>query len=94
MFRADMRAKAVAALRHFHAAENKQANAAIDFLISAANSDEAPAVREAAILALEDFIKNNKVLTSKYAAILEANAESSDRTLKTTCKLLLRQYKR
>jgi HEAT repeat protein len=91
----DVRKSAVAALAHFHAAEDKkQCNKAIDLLMSSANNDDAPKVREAAIVGLEDFIKENKVLSSKYVEILEANAESSDKALQTTCKLLLRQYKR
>jgi hypothetical protein len=91
----DVRKNAVAALAHFHAAEDKkQCNKAIDLLMSSANNDDAPKVREAAVVGLEDFIKENKVLSSKYVEILEANAESRDKALQTTCKLLLRQYKR
>jgi len=93
----DVRKSAVAALAHFHKAEDedkKKCNKAIDLLMSSANNDDAPKVREAAIVGLEDFIKENKVLSSKYVEILEANAESKDKALQTTCKLLLRQYKR
>ncbi len=91
----DVRKSAVAALAHFHAAEDKkQCNKAIDLLMSAASNDDAPKVREAAVVGLEDFIKENKVLNSKYVEILEANGQSKDRALQTTCKLLLQQYKR
>jgi hypothetical protein len=93
----DVRKSAVAALGHFHKAadkDKKKCNKAIDLLMSSANNDDAPKVREAAVVGLEDFIKENKVLSLKYVEILEANAESKDKALQTTCKLLLRLYKR